>query len=434
MKKRIIGMALLAGAAALVQSKAQAQATPAEPAAAQSSAVPGWNELIDRLRDLPDRLLAKLPEPLRNDPQVRQEAARVALEALGAQALSTVGADGDHPQFLPVIGQVWNTGQPNADTVYRAAKLTAGGTYRLRGTRGSMRMSVIAESGPRPPQPPGQTMPIVGPPRPIHDLNTLKVDAQGRFDVVLSPVRPTDWKGDWWELNPTSNNLLMRFVGSEWGKEREPTVSIERLDVAPQRPRPSAATLEERLRALPQAVEFSTLMFGDHVDALRRQGFVNKFKIFNLSQSGGLKGQFYYEGVYDLADDEALIVEAKAPSQCLYRSLILTNELYETTDWYNNHSSLNDAQAPLDKDGVLRIVVSARDPGVPNWLDTAGHPTGVIQGRWTNCNENPVPEVKKVKLADVRKNLPAETGKVTPKQREEIIRERRAQLLQRAMW
>lgn len=426
-KKTAIGAALALGAATLTQPAA-ADAPP------QGSAVPGWNELIAKLSDLPDRLLARLPEHLRNDPQVRQEAARVALEALGAQALSTVGADGDHPQFLPVIGQVWNTGQPNADTVYRAAKLTPGGTYRLRGRAGSIRMAVIAESGPRPPQPPGQTMPVVGPPRPVHDLNKLKVDAQGNYDVVLSPTKPAGWKGDWWELNPTTNNLLMRLVGSAWGKEREPTVSIERLDVAPQRPRPSAATLEANLRALPQAVEFSTLMFGDHVDALRRDGFVNKFKIFDLSQSGGLKGQFYYEGVYDLADDEALIVEAKAPTQCLYRSLILTNELYETTDWYNNHSSLNDAQAPVDKDGVLRIVVSAKDPGVPNWLDTAGHPTGIVQGRWTECNAQPIPEVKKVKVADVRKNLPPETGTVTPKQREEIIRERRAQLLQRSMW
>ncbi|MFT4027110.1 MAG: hypothetical protein QM676_09960 [Novosphingobium sp.] len=426
-KKKIIGAALAAGAATMAPAHAA-------DGPAGASAVPGWNELIAKLSDLPDRLLARLPEPLRNDPQVRQEAARVALEALGAQALSTVGADGDHPQFLPVIGQVWNTGQPNADTVYRAAKLTPGGTYRLRGRAGSMRMAVIAESGPRPPQPPGQTMPVVGPPRPVHDLNTLKVDAQGNFDVVLSPTRPAGWKGDWWESVPSTNNLLMRFVGSNWGVEREPTVSIERLDVPPQRPRPSAAVLEANLRALPQAVEFSTLMFGDHVDALRRDGFVNKLKIFDLSQSGGLKGQFYYEGVYDLADDEALIVEAKAPTQCLYRSLILTNELYETTDWYNNHSSLNDAQAPVDKDGMLRIVVSAKDPGVPNWLDTAGYPQGIVQGRWTECNAQPIPEVKKVKLADVRKNLPPETGTVTPQQREQIIRERRAQLLQRAMW
>lgn len=431
MKKRIIGMALLAGATAFLQSKAQAADGPA---AAQGSAVPGWNELIDKLRDMPDRMLAKLPEPMRSDPQVRQEAARVALEALGAQALTAVGADGDHPQFLPVIGQVWNTGQPNADTVYRAAKLAPGGTYRLRGTRGSLRMAVIAQSGPRPPQVPGQTMPNLGPPRPVHDFNKLAIDAEGRFDVVLSPVKPTGWKGEWWELNPTTNNLLLRLVSSEWGKEREPTISIERLDVAPQRPRPSAADLEQRLRSLPQAIDFSALMFVDHVEGLRKQGFVNKLKVFDLTTGGGLQGQFYYEGAYDLADDEALIVEAKAPSQCLYRSIILTNELYETTDWYNNHSSLNDSQAPLDKDGVLRVVVSARDPGVPNWLDTAGHPQGVIQGRWTQCNENPVPSVKKVKLADVRKNLPPETGKVTPKQREDIIRDRRAALLQRTLW
>ena len=85
------------------------------------------------------------------------------------------------------------------------------------------------------------------------------------------------------------------------------------------------------------------------------------------------------------------------PAKCDYRSLILTNELYETTDWVNNHSSLNGAQAAPDPDGKLRIVVSPRDPGVRNWLDTAGYPTGVIQGRWTGCDSQPIPTTKKVK-------------------------------------
>jgi hypothetical protein len=265
-------------------------------------------------------------------------------------------------------------------------------------------------------------------------MKTFPVDAQGRYDVVLSPERPVGYTGEWRQISPTTNRLDLRLVGSDWAKEREPTLSIERLDLPPQRPRPPAATLEARLRALPQAIDFIATLFVNHVDALRREGFVNRLKVYDISQGGGLQGQFYYEGVYDLADDEALIVSAKAPSQCQYRSLILTNELYETTDWYNNHSSLNGSQAPLDKDGVLRIVVSAKDPGVPNWLDTAGYPTGIVQGRWTNCNEHPVPEVEKVKVADVRKHLPPETGTVTPQQREEIIRERRRQLLERAMW
>ena len=38
----------------------------------------------------------------------------------------------------------------------------------------------------------------------------------------------------------------------------------------------------------------------------------------------------------------------------------------------NRQSSLNGHQAVLDPDGVFRAVISARDPGVPNWLDTGG--------------------------------------------------------------
>jgi hypothetical protein len=149
---------------------------------------------------------------------------------------------------------------------------------------------------------------------------------------------------------------------------------------------------------------------------------------------GGLKNQFYYEGVYELKDDEALIVETKPPERCTYRSLILTNEIYETTDWYNNHSSLNAAQASADKDGVLRIVVSARDPGVRNWLDTAGYPTGVIQGRWMECSSKPTPAVRKVALTDVKKSLPADTPTISAHERDQQVRDRRAPLQQRPLW
>ena len=109
-------------------------------------------------------------------------------------------------------------------------------------------------------------------------------------------------------------------------------------------------------------------------------------------------------------------------------------EIYETTDWYNNQSSLNGAQAAADKDSVLRIVVSARDPGVPNRLDTAGYSTGVIQGRWMECSSKPVPKIRKVALAQVRQYLPAETPTISGRERDEQIRNRRAVLQQRPLW
>ena len=100
----------------------------------------------------------------------------------------------------------------------------------------------------------------------------------------------------------------------------------------------------------------------------------------------------------------------------------------------NNQSSLNDTQSRIDKDGMLRIVISAKDPGVPNWLDTAGHATGVVQGRWTDCNAQPMPTMTKVKLADERTHLPKDTPSVSTEDRDRQLRDRRAAFLQRILW
>jgi hypothetical protein len=105
-----------------------------------------------------------------------------------------------------------------------------------------------------------------------------------------------------------------------------------------------------------------------------------------------------------------------------------------TTDWSNNQSSLNDSQARVDSDGTLRVVVSARDPGVPNWIDTAGYPQGLVQGRWFGCGEAPVPSARKLAIGEVRGAIPTSTPVVTPGQREQQIRERRSALQQRPLW
>jgi len=188
------------------------------------------------------------------------------------------------------------------------------------------------------------------------------------------------------------------------------------------------------LQTLTDDISRIALLFVDHVEGLRKEGYINRLKIFDVSHMGGLVGQFYYEGAYDLQPDEALIVEAKVPAGCTYWSIILTNDLYETTDWYNNQSSLNGAQARVDADGVVRYVVSAKDPGVPNWLDTSGYRSGAIQGRWAECSSNPIPTVRKVDFSQIRASLPSDTPAVTPQDREKSIRERRSQLQQRPLW
>jgi hypothetical protein len=389
-----------------------------------------WTSFVDGLRGLAPKMLAELPPRLRHDPQVQQEIGRLMLEALAARTLDTISADGDHPVFLPALNETLNVFQPNADTTYKIAYITPGGSYRLRGDAGSLRLTKLGQFGPSPVDIGGTGSPALA----YDDIGALHRDAQGRFDVILSPTRPAGYQGDWWPLDPHAMSLMLRQVAYDWPHERDPTISIERLDAPVERPRPSATELEARLRRLATITANTALMFVDHVEGLRRAGYINKLKVFDVSHMGGLVGQFYYEGAYDLKPDEALIVEAKVPEKCTYSSIILTNDIYETTDWYNNESSLNGSQVRVDTDGVLRIVVSANDPGVPNWLDTAGYSSGAVQGRWTGCATTPVPSVRKVKVADIRQALPLDTPVVTAAERDRLIRDRRATLQQRPLW
>lgn len=425
--RRYLAGAGLAGLATVLLCPPVGAAPPALP---PTSAVPGWTDFLDGLRDLPDRVLAKLPEDQRTDPQIRAEVGRLALSAVASASIDALAGDPDHPVFTPQLNNYITVGQPNADTNYRAAKIAPGGTYRLRGLRGSMNQARLMETAP----PSKQASVNPGKARPVHDFNTLKIDAEGHYDVILSPVRPQGYTGEWWELNPQTNSLLVRMVGAKWGEEREPTLSIERLDVPALRQRPSAQTLEAKLRAIPASAGFIAPLLVDRPGKLRAKGVVNQLKAVDFAALGGLAGQFYFEGAYDLKDDEALLIETPVPDKCTYRSLILTNEIYETTDWYNNLSSLNGEQAAADKDGVLRVVVSAKDPGVANWLATAGYPTGVIQGRWMECSSQPVPKVRKLPLSEVRAALPKGTASVTAEQRDRQIRDRRAILQQRPLW
>jgi len=115
---------------------------PAAPLVAQQSSdsgkdrIPGWPQWSDKLAQLDERLLAQLPERLRNDPQIREEAGRLLMGAVASQSIAALGADPDHPAFLPALNFYLEVGQPNADTTYRMAAIDGKGSYRLRGEIG----------------------------------------------------------------------------------------------------------------------------------------------------------------------------------------------------------------------------------------------------------------------------------------------------------
>ena len=98
--------------------------------------------------------------------------------------------------------------------------------------------------------------------------------------------------------------------------------------------------------------------------------------------------------------DEALVVEVEPP-QGLYWSYSIGNPWWETIDYGRHQSSLNGHQAVIDDDGVLRVVIAHHDPGIANWLDTAGHSEGPIILRCVRTDTAPVPTTRVVPFAEV---------------------------------
>ena len=388
-----------------------------------------WEKLIDGLRPLGDAMRQRVPERLRSDPQVMAESTRLLLAGLARASSDAMVGDRRHPVFVPELNIAQNIFQPNADTINKSCLIEKGGSYLLRGDRGTVRMIILAQMGPDTLRT-GKHHPLLG----QIDFDDLAVDEDGAFEVVISPERPAGYEGDWFLLDPHGEKLMVRIVACDWGVEREPRFGIARLDVDEAKGRLSTEQLNEAFAEIPGIAAVCALAFPTHVEELRDEGYVNRFKIFDVSQMSGLAGQFYYEGAYELADDEALISEVRVPDSYKYWSIILTNDLYETTDWYNNQSSLNDMQGLVDDDGVFRTVISARDPGVHNWLDISGYPTGAIQGRWFEASEKPMPTLRKVQLADVLEHLPESTRFVSSQQRAIALRNRRLAAQMRIIW
>jgi hypothetical protein len=129
-------------------------------------------------------------------------------------------------------------------------------------------------------------------------------------------------------------------------------------------------------------------------------------------------------GRYELHPDEALILEVEPPKG-VYWSYSLGNQWWETIHYGRHQSSLNAHQSHVDSDGILRVVISSRDPGVANWLDTVGHSNGAIILRCVRTETAPTPSARVVKFDDISATLPAETKRVTPEQRAAIIAARR---------
>jgi hypothetical protein len=394
-------------------------------------ALPSWADQMRALENVSDNLMAKWRPDGATEAEV-QDMNKLALSILAEGYLCRVYTDAKRPVFMPLWNYAFNQGGPDPDYVYSTTEIDAAGVYRISGFRGTTRFVEITQQG-FDMMSPGD-MGAGGPAPRTHDLDDdVTVGADGYFSAVLSTERPAGYDGDWWELSPGCRRLLMRKCSCDWINEVDARVAIERLDDGG-----ADMTPEEIARRFSDLAAWIEGMIGFDMQLVRyyrEHHGVNTFlRSTKIDEMGGLPKQAYYDGIHEITDDEALIIETAIPEKVRYWQALVADDRFATLDWVNRQSSLNDTQAHIDSDGKFRAVICRLDPGVPNWLDKGDYPWGVIQMRWNSANEYPDPTIVKVPFTEVRAHLPADTPVVTPEQRKEQLRLRREGAQLRRIW
>ncbi|HEV7581194.1 MAG TPA: hypothetical protein VGO77_12435 [Mycobacterium sp.] len=300
------------------------------------------------------------------------------------------------------------------DCIYTRAVLRGGESYRLFGNRGTARYVGL------------QTMNGIA--ATANELvDELDVDADGNFEVVLSPdERP----GNWMRIEGDHPTLTVRHFFYDWDTEVASSLHIERLGDAVDSNGDSldpAAAVSRQLVALGDFVHDNLAFFLQFGAAAPPNGFLPPIDRTDIGAAAENRPVI---GRWELHSDEALIVEVEPP-EGIYWSFSIGNPWWETIHYGRHQSSLNAHQAAVDSDGVVRVVLCERDPGVANWLDTAGHSNGPIILRCVRTETAPTPSTRVVPFDQVHAELPPDTTTVDAEERASILAGRRKAVRER---
>jgi hypothetical protein len=379
-----------------------------------SAEIAAWQEFCDALRQSGAELLARYA-------QVHAVDRAEALRYLAQQVATSVElAQIDRQPELPLLRinstSIAKWGLDGADAKYTTVQIDSRGEYRLRGSLGNAALIAF------------QSYTLFPDYAAFASLSgergvDLPTQPGGRFELHLSQKRPTDWRGPWLELDARATTFLIREYFDDWARAEMSSFALERLDAQPAR---APLTPDESREILRDAAKLFALRGPMWLGNVERTRANLRNQLAMMPNEGvGLKDIVYGNGWFALGPSEALLVELEAPKARIW-SFQLGNFWWESLDFASRSGSLNNAQAVPNSDGRYRIVISAEDPGVPNWLDTGGHPEGYVMYRYHRTENAPVPRVRLTTLGELPKLLPADTRRVTPAERRAEIAMRRA--------
>jgi hypothetical protein len=349
---------------------------------------------------------------------------------LRAAIASAWAFERDFPYFVRSATPYTKVGLDNPDTLYFSARIRESAEYVVTGRRGTTSdLSFQILNGDYSP---------ADVPDSLHafDDREIEIEPDGSFELRFGPPR-ADAGANYFTLGPKASMLLVREVFSDWATEAPGEIRIQRVDrIGAAPPLPDRDLIARRYQ-----VAGKTLVQQLKTFLAFPEWFYLKLPVNTMTEPrltpGGLATQYSSAGHYELAEDQALVITVPV-SDAPYQGFQLGTMWYLSMDFANHQTSLTAAQAQHDPDGLMRFVVSERDPAVANWLECTGHRRGYLQIRWQRTSRPFTapdgPSVELVAFDEVAAKLPYhDQNKISPQQWAQRIAARQAAVANRML-
>jgi hypothetical protein len=249
-------------------------------------------------------------------------------------------------------------------------------------------------------------------------LQSLDIERDGSF-TITADASPANGRKNHLQTDPAARNasILVRDTLLDWGRENPVQLSVSRTAGPPVAPVASDAALAAKAASLTgSSAGYYLTWVKNGTYSGPPNGFTHNFN--RVSGWGGIK-----QGHYLLEPGEALVVTLdRRGAAYLGFQLADTWGQGQASAFIARTGSLNASQARANRDGTYTFVIAPDDPGVHNWLDTAGLRAGIYGVRWQQMPtgvtlDDAVRDIRVVKTATLKSVLPPETVWVTPEER-----------------
>lgn len=359
-----------------------------------------FRELLDALAEVDERYIGPEYNVTERDDA---DGHRFLMHLLETSLTLQFEANPDHPQFTKWITPRRKILGDNPDAIYYDAPVNPRRTYRVRGNiAGAVYTSVTVEAGATDGGYSTRTAGV------INDTG-FDIAPDGSYEIILGgPAQDRNWL----ELPEDAGHISTRH----YFELAEPVaadpfrvvpVTIEDIDASGPPPPPTDESVAAGIRRVTSFLRGNTLDRPPRSSQTLPSFISTTPNVFPTPAVPGDLGLAAFDAAYSattyvLGPDEALVITGRWP-ECRFGNVTLWTRFLQTYDYANRHVGRNRANTVLEPDGSFRIVLAHADPGLPNWLDTEGRPTGQVFWRFfLPEGELVAPEATVVKFADVR--------------------------------